>query len=134
MRIGFAQQAQGRQSVGFEALHKLMLMSETYQQSTQTSPDASPKDPDNHLSSHANRQRLEGEAVRDALLAISGRLNPKMGGPGVILPEVSKVAGGSRPIQATADKTEYTRRSIYLFNRRNLRYRFWKRSTFLTAT
>ena len=51
-------------------------------------------DPDNNLFSRMNRQRLEGEAIRDALLAISGRLNPKMGGPGVVLPDV--VACGRR--------------------------------------
>jgi Protein of unknown function (DUF1553)/Protein of unknown function (DUF1549) len=105
-------------------IHKLMLMSETYQQSTQVSKDAAAKDPDNKLLSRMNRLRLEGEAVRDALLAVSGRLNPKAGGPGVVLPEASRAAGGSRPVPATADAKEYDRRSIYLFARRNLRYPF----------
>ena len=59
--------------------------------------------------------RLEGEAVRDALLAVSGQLNPKVGGPGVVLPEMSRAAGGSRPVPVTADAKEYTRRSMYLF-------------------
>src|SRR5262249_48637515 len=55
-----------------KAMHKLMLMSETYQQ---RSEGASAGDPENLLYGHMNRLRLEGEAIRDALLAISGKLN-----------------------------------------------------------
>ena len=105
-------------------MHRLLLLSETYQQSTRPSREAAAKDPDNRLLSRMNRQRLEGEAVRDALLAVSGRLNLKAGGPGVVLPEASKAAGGSRPVAVTADVKEYTRRSVYLFARRNLRHPF----------
>jgi hypothetical protein len=101
-----------------------MLMSETYQQSTHASKEAATRDPDNKLLSRMNRLRLEGEAVRDSLLAISGKLNPKMGGPGVVLPELSRAAGGSRPVAATADAKEHDRRTIYLFARRNLRHPF----------
>jgi|SRR5579883_1104694 len=102
-------------------LHRVILLSDSYQQSTRVSKDAARIDPDNKLFSHMNRQRLEGEAVRDSLLAISGRLNAKMGGPGVVLPGSSRAAGGSRSVPVTADEKEYTRRSIYLFARRNLR-------------
>ncbi|HYH67360.1 MAG TPA: DUF1549 and DUF1553 domain-containing protein [Urbifossiella sp.] len=102
-------------------MHRLMLLSETYQQSTTVSADAARLDPENRLLSRMNRLRLEGEAVRDALLAASGRLNPKAGGPGVVLPELARAAGGSRPVPVTADAAEHTRRSVYLFARRNLR-------------
>jgi hypothetical protein len=105
-------------------MHKLILTSATYRQSTQASKDAIARDPDNELLSRQNRRRLEGEAVRDSLLAVSGKLNPKMGGPGVVLPELSKPAGGSKPVAVTKDRSEYDRRSIYLFSRRNLRYAF----------
>lgn len=105
-------------------IHRLMMLSETYQQTTQVSKDAATRDPDNRLFSRMNRQRIQGEAVRDSLLAISGRLNPKAGGPGVVLPETAKAAGGSRPVSVTADTKEYDRRSVYLFSRRNLRYPF----------
>ena len=71
-----------------------------------------------------NRKRLEGEAVRDALSAVSGLLNAKMGGPGVVLPEFARAAGGSKPVPVTADAKEHNRRSIYLLSRRNLRYVF----------
>ena len=43
-------------------------------------------DPDNHLLARQNRRRLDGEAIRDALLAASGQLNPALGGPGVFPP------------------------------------------------
>jgi hypothetical protein len=102
-------------------IHRLMLLSDTYQQSTQASKDALAHDPDNKLFSRTIRQRLEGEAVRDALLAISGRLNPKAGGPGVVPRGASRAAGGSRAVSVTADPKEYTRRSIYLLARRNIR-------------
>jgi hypothetical protein len=105
-------------------VHRLILLSETYRQSTQVSPEAAAKDPDNRLLSRMNRQRLEGEAVRDSLLAVSGRLNPKAGGPGVVSPEIARGGGGARPMTATGDRREYDRRSVYLFSRRNLRHPF----------
>ena len=103
-------------------MHRLMLLSQTYQQSALAPPSAS--DPNNLLFGRANRQRLEGEAVRDAILMVSGRLNEKAGGPGVVLPEMAKAVGGSRALSATADAREHTCRSIYLFSRRNLRLSF----------
>jgi hypothetical protein len=105
-------------------IHKLMLTSETYQQSTRVSPEAAVRDPDNKLLSRMNRLRLEGEAVRDALLAVSGRLNPATGGPGVVLPEAAGALGGSRPVAVSPDPKEHARRSVYLFQRRNLRHPF----------
>ncbi len=113
-----------RNGWSLKRMHKLILMSETYQQSSIASADAKAKDPENRLLSHMNRLRLEGEIVRDTLLAVSGQLNPKAGGPGVVLPNLTAAAGGSRPVPVTADPREYERRSIYLFSRRNLRHPF----------
>jgi hypothetical protein len=104
-------------------MHKLMLTSEAYRQSTLTSPEAAKADPDNKLLSRMNRLRLEGEAVRDALLAVSGRLNRKAGGPGVVLPEAAQPTGGAKAA-AVSPESERTRRSVYLFARRNLRLPF----------
>jgi Protein of unknown function (DUF1553)/Protein of unknown function (DUF1549) len=105
-------------------MHKLMLMSEAYKQSTQVSPEAAKADPENRLISRMNGLRLEGEAVRDALLMVSGRLNLKMSGPGVVLPETAAAAGGSKPAAVSADLRDHVRRSVYLFARRNLRHPF----------
>lgn len=101
-------------------LHKTILMSAAYQQSTLASAAALEIDPENKLFSRMNRQRLEGEIVRDSLLSVSGRLNPKRGGPGVLM-SVDPSDKGARPAAATTDRREFTRRSIYLFARRNLR-------------
>ncbi|HTK78335.1 MAG TPA: DUF1553 domain-containing protein [Gemmataceae bacterium] len=103
-------------------MHKLMLMSETYQQST--SGPAAASDPENRLLSRMNRRRLEGEAVRDALLAISGRLNHAMRGPGVVVPENAQGGGGAKALPVNPDPGERARRSVYLFGRRNLRHPF----------
>ena len=108
-------------------IHRLILMSETYQQSTPVSPEAAAKDPDNQLVSRMNRLRLEGESVRDTLLAVSGRLNPTVGGPGVVLPGVAGPGGGARPVAVSADPADHVRQSVYLFARRN------KRDPFLEA-
>src|SRR5439155_6402174 len=96
-------------------MHKLMLMSRTYQQST--SGNAAASDPDNRLLSRMNRRRLEGEAVRDALLAISRRLNPAMNGPGVVVPENAQGGGGAKALPVNPDPGERARRSVYLFAR-----------------
>src|SRR5262249_22976990 len=98
-------------------MHRVMLLSATYRQT-------SPGNGDNCSFQRMNRIRLEGEAVRDSLLFAGGKLNLKAGGPGVVLPEASKAAGGSRPVPVTADASEHDRRSVYLLSRRNLRLPF----------
>jgi hypothetical protein len=104
-----------------KAMHKLILLSATYQQSSQSSDDALARDPDNKLFSRQNRIRLEGEAIRDSLLAISGRLNPRMGGP----PVSAEAAKTSKKGTASRDSVD-GRRSIYLLARRNLRVPFFE--------
>src|SRR6185295_18919585 len=66
--------------------------------------------------------RLEAEAVRDGLLAVSGRLNFKAGGPGVVLPLPPEVIGAKDKVHP--NPAEHARRSVYLFARRNLRLPF----------
>ena len=61
-------------------LHRLILLSATYQQSSDTSPASLKADPDNRLLSRMNRQRLDFEAMRDTLLAFSGKLDQSIGG------------------------------------------------------
>jgi hypothetical protein len=64
-----------------KALHREIMLSATYQQSSIGDADAAAKDPDNRLLGRANRWRLESEAIRDNLLAVAGRLDPTLGGP-----------------------------------------------------
>ena len=65
-------------------LHRLIMLSSVYQQRSDVTED--PKviqvDPENRLLSHMNRERLDFEALRDSLLAVSGQLDSKMNGPG----------------------------------------------------
>jgi hypothetical protein len=69
-----------------------------------------------------SRRRLEAEVIRDALLSVSGELNRKAGGPGVRPPLPPAVTATLLKNQwpVTKDESEHTRRSIYLFARRNL--------------
>jgi hypothetical protein len=58
-----------------------MMLSATYQQSSQASAERLKADPENRLLGRMNRKRLEAEAIRDALLAVAGGLDSKSGGP-----------------------------------------------------
>jgi hypothetical protein len=107
-----------------KTMHRLMLTSATYQQTTSASPGTRAKDPDNKLFSRMNRLRLEGEIVRDSLLALGGRLNPRMGGPGVFPPLPDELSDSVKDWKASADPREHVRRSVYIFARRNLHFPF----------
>ncbi len=68
-------------------LHKLIVTSATYRQSSHARPDLAEVDPLNTLLARQNRLRVEAEIVRDAALSASGLLHPKVGGPGVKPPQ-----------------------------------------------
>ena len=89
-------------------LHKLIMMSNIYQQSSDDRAKAGIADPANMMVWKMNRRRLDFEAFRDSLLTVSGKLDLTMGGQPVNLMNVT-------------DEKEYTRRTIYGFiNRGNL--------------
>jgi hypothetical protein len=76
---------------------------------------------------HFSRRRLTAEEIRDAMLAVSGRLNPKAGGPSVMVPvDPGLVQLLYKPSQwqVAASPAEHDRRSIYLIAKRNLRLPF----------
>ena len=64
-----------------KAMHRMIMLSAAYQQSSEGDPDTQKADPDNLLWGRMDRQRLEAEPFRDALLAVSGSLDATMGGP-----------------------------------------------------
>ncbi len=110
-------------------LHRLIVLSSTYQQSSLIRNDSpmAAADPDNQLLSHFSRRRLSGEEIRDTMLAISGRLNLKSHGPSVVTPVDTELINLLyEPTQwiVTKDEAEYDRRSIYLIAKRNLRLPF----------
>ncbi len=63
-----------------KAMHRAIMLSATYQQSSVPQKETLEADPDNLLFGRMNRRRLEAEEIRDALLAVTGRLNAEMGG------------------------------------------------------
>jgi mono/diheme cytochrome c family protein len=98
-------------------LHRLIVTSDTYRQSSAPADAAQRLDPDNRLLSRYPRRRLDAEAIRDALLSTSGRLNPVMYGPGArgrpgdanLAPEAARSA------LAVREGPQQARRSVYLF-------------------
>ena len=62
-------------------LHRMILLSNTYRQSSQRRPELDGLDPENSLLGRANLRRLEAEAIRDAVLLVTGKLNATLGGP-----------------------------------------------------
>ncbi|HEY7314226.1 MAG TPA: DUF1549 and DUF1553 domain-containing protein [Gemmataceae bacterium] len=110
-------------------LHRLIVLSSTYRQASR-SPEAAlgrSKDPDNRLLWHGPRRRLDAEEVRDAMLAMSGRLNLKACGPSVVLPverDLVNLLYDPKQWTVTADAGEHDRRSVYLLAKRNLRLPF----------
>jgi hypothetical protein len=68
-----------------KALHREIMLSSTYRQSSRLDSNCYAKDPENVLLWRMNRQRLDVEAWRDAILAVAGRIDSKIGGPSVSL-------------------------------------------------
>jgi hypothetical protein len=84
-------------------------------------------DPENRLLWRFSPRRLSAEEIRDAMLAVSGQLNLRMGGPSVMVPvDKELVQLLYKPIQwqVVRDAKEHHRRSIYLIAKRNLRLPF----------
>ena len=84
-----------------KAIIREIMLSRVYQLSTRSSTAA---DPGNRLLSRANRKRLDAECIRDALLVVSGKLNPKAGGP-----TIRKFS-----LYDMGYKFDTTRRSVYV--------------------
>ncbi len=102
-------------------LHRRILLSAVYQTSSEANTASLAADPDNKLQWRWTRRRLEGEAVRDAMLATAGVLNTKMYGPGVF-PPLPAGMGAMRGGWRKDDPADSVRRSVYIFIRRNVRY------------
>lgn len=104
-------------------LHRLIVTSSAYRQSGQFNNKAAAQDADNRLLWRMTPRRLEAEAVRDAVLAVSGKLNPQMGGPGYRdFQFIDRYAPIYRYV--TADKPELWRRSVYRFAVRSVPNQF----------
>ncbi|MBS0205529.1 MAG: PSD1 domain-containing protein [Planctomycetes bacterium] len=104
-------------------LHKVLLMSATYRQSSQHRDAAAKIDPSNQLLWRMNLRRLEAEVLRDSILATSGKLNLKGGGPGIkprIRAELLTASQRNKwPIVETENE-QHWRRSVYIYSKRQL--------------
>ncbi len=94
-----------------------IVVSSTWRMSTVADPAALAVDPQNHLLHHAPLRRLEGEAVRDTMLAVSGRLDRTVGGPPVEVHLAEFHEGRGKPASGPLDGAG--RRSLYTKIRRN---------------
>ena len=105
-------------------MHRLILSSSTWMQASETlNVKATEQDPENKLLWKYSRRRLSAEEMRDAMLAVSGNLNLKQGGPSVIVPvEKELLSALYNPTQwkVSPDVSDHKRRSIYLLVKRNL--------------
>ncbi len=91
LAVEFMEPSSNSMSWSLKRLHKLIVMSATYRQSSTSRKDLNEKDPRNLLLGHQTRLRLEAEAIRDVSLCASGLFNPKIGGPGVYPPQPKEV-------------------------------------------
>jgi hypothetical protein len=111
-----------------KAIDRLIVTSAVYRQSTGDDVAKTKIDPDNKYYWRMNLRRLEGEAIRDNMLAVSGLLNPTVGGKPVLAPIEPEVydliftegePDNLWPVDR--DKRQYYRRSLYLLNKRTVR-------------
>ena len=106
-------------------LHKMIVMSATYRQSSQTTPELLAKDAENRLLARGPHVRIEAELVRDAALKASGLLSEKLGGPSVFPPQPASIttegAYGALEWKTSQGEDRY-RRGIYTFGKRTAPY------------
>jgi hypothetical protein len=99
-------------------LIRSIVLSETYRQGSGVRDQESAADPENLLFHRQNLRRLEGEALRDAILAVSGQLDRKLYGPSVPVYLTPFMQGRGRP-RESGPLDGAGRRSIYVAVRRN---------------
>jgi hypothetical protein len=108
-----------------KAFLKMIVLSDTYRQSSQYREDVQETDPLNILLARQNRLRMEAEVVRDAALQVSGLLNPRLGGPSIkppLPPDLAALnyAGGLRWEPSTG--ADLYRRGLYIHFQRTVPY------------
>lgn len=106
-------------------IHKKIVMSATYQQSSKITPELLEADPYNQLYARGPRLRLSAESIRDNALAISGLLSTKMGGPPIYPPQPKGIwrhVGRNAPKYLTSTSEDRYRRGVYVIWRRSAPY------------
>ena len=104
-----------------KAMHRAIVTSATYRQSSRVSPEVLAKDPENRLLARGPRVRLEAEVIRDSVLKASGLLFERIGGPSVFPPQPPGVStegtygGLSWNVSPGGDRY---RRGLYTYSKR----------------
>ncbi|HEY8462249.1 MAG TPA: DUF1549 and DUF1553 domain-containing protein, partial [Blastocatellia bacterium] len=116
------------QGWSLKRMTEMMVLSNVYQQSSAIDEAKAKIDIDNKLLWRMNRRRLDAEAIRDAVLAVSGDLTEQLGGPSIKVPLEPEVydtifteyePDNLWPVHP--DPRQHTRRSLYLIRKRNVR-------------
>jgi len=111
-----------KQGWDVKKLHREILLSRVYRESSDYREDVNKADPENKLLAVFPRQRLEAEEIRDSVLAAAGKLDDdKVGGPSVF-PPVPKGLNPGNAWQVSKDTQDFNRRSLYIFTRRAVPY------------
>lgn len=118
--------ARGAESWSLKHLHRLIVNSAVYRQSSKLTPRSLERDPLNRLLARGPRMRVEAEIVRDIALAASGLLSPKVGGPSVFPPApdflfLPPASYGPKPWDENKNEERY-RRALYTFRYRSTPY------------
>ena len=109
-----------RRGWSMKAMHRLIVTSATYRQTSKVAPDLLARDPRNELLTRGPRFRVDSEAVRDIALAASGLLDPTLGGPSVFPPQpdgVSALSYGQAAWPTSQGRDRY-RRGLYTYTKR----------------
>ena len=114
------------QGWSMKKMHRLIVTSATYRQSSKVTPELYARDPYNRLLARGPRFRVDGEIVRDIALSASGLLNPKIGGPSVYPPApeflfVPPASYGPKNWYEAKGEDRY-RRALYTFRFRSVPY------------
>ena len=111
-----------RQDWSMKKIIKTIVMSSTYRQTSTVPLAGISRDPSNQWLAHGPRFRLAGEAIRDNVLAISGLLSDKIGGPSVYPPQPDElwkeISGADVKVYPTSKGEDRYRRGLYTFLRR----------------
>ena len=108
-----------------KALHRTIVTSATYRQSSTLRPELEQRDPNNRLLARQSRLRLPAESIRDATLAAAGLLDRRIGGPSVrpYLPEgATEIGFGDFVKWPQSSGADRYRRGLYIFRQRTLPY------------
>ncbi len=106
-------------------MHRLIVTSATYRQASHAREELESRDPSNRLLARQNRLRLEAELLRDSALAVSGLLEPSIGGPSVRPPqppELTKLGYGDFVKWPESEGKDRYRRGLYIFFQRTVPY------------